>query len=586
MIDLKLKISNLPLLPGCYLMKDKHQNIIYVGKAKQLKKRVAQYFVGVHDYKTQRLVANISDFDFIVTNSEKEALLLEINLIKLHRPRFNIMFMDDKTYPYIKVDPNNFLHLSVVREKEKDKKSNYYGPYPNVMAAYEVLNLLNTLYPLRKCQPLKKKVCLYYHLKQCLAPCQYEIDEKIAQYYFKQVTLVLNGKIDAILTDLEFKMNEYSQNLLFEKASVVKNQIVSLKQITSQQNVMGFATNLKIDIFNYYEADGFISICVLIIRKGILLDKINRIYPLTTSPEENVTTFILQYYQDKDFSDEMIVPQGLDISLLKLIDEHFVFKKRGRPKVLLDNAYLNAKEYLANQLTSIKHQQLVNDQGFDYLSNILNLSNIHIIDMLDVSHIAGYSVGGVSVRNELGVFNKKLYRTYSLDNINNDPLSMANLLQQHLNHLLKHDFELPDILMIDGGVDQVKMVSDVLKKFDLTITVIGVVKDSFHNSDHLLYNGREYSLDRNSYLYFFLANIQDEVHRFALKFHKKLRNKKIVKSYLDSAPLIGNKRKKMILDKYLTLEIAKKQPLDAYVQLLGPKIGQKFYEWLQRHEDE
>lgn len=586
MINLKLKISNLPLMPGCYLMKDKHQNIIYVGKAKQLKKRVAQYFVGVHDYKTQRLVANIVDFDFIVTNSEKEALLLEINLIKLHRPRFNIMFMDDKTYPYIKVDPQNFIHLSVVREKEKDKKSNYYGPYPNVMAAYEVLNLLNTLYPLRKCQPLKSKVCLYYHLKQCLAPCEFEIDESVSKNYFKQVTTVLNGKIDDILVDLELKMNEYSQSLLFEKANVVKNQINSLKQITSQQNVMGFAKNLRIDIFNYYEADGFISICVLMIRNGILLDKINRVYPLTTSPEENLMTFILQYYQDKNYSDEMIVPNDLDITLLRSIDEHFFTKKRGRSKVLLDNAWLNAKEYLANQLTSIKHQQLVNDQGFDYLSNILNLANINIIDMLDVSHIAGFAVGGVVVRNELGVFNKKLYRTYVLDNINNDPKSMANLLQQHLNHLLKHELELPDILMIDGGFEQVKMVNNVLTNMNLAISVIGVVKDCFHNSDHLLYNDKEYGLDRSSYLYFFLANIQDEVHRFALKFHKKLRNKKIIKSYLDNAPLIGNKRKKMILDKYLTLKIAKAQPQEEYIKLLGPKIGLKFYEWLQKHEDE
>lgn len=586
MIDLKLKISNLPLLPGCYLMKDKHQNIIYVGKAKQLKKRVSQYFVGVHDYKTQRLVANIVDFDFIVTNSEKEALLLEINLIKLHRPRFNIMFMDDKTYPYIKVDPNNFIHLSVVREKEKDKKSNYYGPYPNVMAAYEVLNLLNTLYPLRKCQPLKTKVCLYYHLKQCLAPCEYKIDESVSQNYFKQVTTILNGKIDTIITELESKMQEFSQNLLFEKANLVKNQIISLKQIASQQTVMGFAKNLKIDIFNYYEADGFISICVLLVRNGILLDKINRIYPLTSSPDEALTTFIFQYYQNKEFSDEMIVPSGIDIDLLKAIDEHFLTKKRGKAKILLDNACLNAKEYLSNQLTSIKHQQLVNDQGFDYLSNILNLANVSIIDMLDVSHIAGYAVGGVVVRNELGVFNKKYYRTYLLDNINNDPVSIANLLQQHLNHLLKHELELPDILMIDGGIEQVKMAKNVLEQLELGITVIGLVKDSFHNSDHLLYNNVEYSLDRNSYLYFFLANIQDEVHRFALKFHKKLRNKKIVTSYLDNAPLIGDKRKKMILDQYLTLEIAKKQPLEAYIQLLGPKIGFKFYEWLQKHEDE
>lgn len=586
MIDLKLKINNLPLLPGCYLMKDIHNNIIYVGKAKYLKKRVAQYFVGVHDYKTQRLVSNIVDFDFIITNSEKEALLLEINLIKLHRPRFNIMFMDDKTYPYIKVDANYLVYLSVVREKEKDKRSNYFGPYPSSLAAHEVINLLNVLFPLRKCQPLKSKPCLYYHLKQCLAPCLKEIEVGINNKYLKEVTDILKGRVDNIVKDLKNKMFNYSQQLLFEKADVVKKQIESLEHISLKQNVMGYNKNLKIDVFNYYESEGFISICILLIRNGRIVDKINKIYPLNGLAEDVVLTFILQYYQDKNFSDKMLVNSRLDLELLSSINSGFLNNKKGQGKDLLDNALINAREYLNNQLSTIKHQHFINDQGIMYLSNILKIKQVNSIEMLDVSHIHGMAVGGVVVRYENGEFVKKHYRTYLLDNINNDPLSIASLLDQHFEHLLKHEAEFPDIIMIDGGSEQVSSAIKVMKNYDFSIPIIGIVKDNNHNSDHLLYNGYEYMLDRNSAIYFFLANIQDEVHRFALKFHKKLRNKNLTKSYLDNAPLIGKKRKKLILDKYVTLQIAKQQSKQDFIDLLGIKIGERFYEWIQSHEVE
>ena len=586
MIDLKLKINNLPLLPGCYLMKDIHNNIIYVGKAKYLKKRVSQYFVGAHDYKTQQLVSNIVDFDFIITNSEKEALLLEINLIKLHRPRFNIMFMDDKTYPYIKVDTKHLVHLSVVREKEKDKKNNYFGPYPSSVAAHEVINLLNILFPLRKCQPLKSKPCLYYYLKQCLAPCLQEVEVEINNKYLKEVTDILKGRVDNIIKDLKHKMADYSQRLLFEKADVVKKQIESLEHISLKQNVMGYNKNLKIDVINYYELDGFISICILLIRNGRIVDKITKIYPLNGIAEDIVLTFILQYYQDKDFSDKMLINSKLDLELLSSINSGFINNKKGKGKDLLDNALINAREYLTNQLSSIKHQHFINDQGITYLSNILKIKQVNSIEMLDVSHIHGMAVGGVIVRYENGEFFKKKYRTYLLDNINNDPLSIASLLNQHIQHLLKHESEFPDIIMIDGGSEQVSSAIKVMNNYGYNIPIIGIVKDNNHNSDHLLYNGYEYMLDRNSAIYFFLANIQDEVHRFALKFHKKLRNKNLTKSYLDNAPMIGKKRKKLILDKYVTLQIARGQSKQAFIDLLGVKIGTSFYEWIQSHEVE
>ena len=342
MAKIQDKLAILPALPGCYLMKNKDGDIIYVGKAKKLKNRVRQYFVGAHDFKTTRLVSNIDDFEYIVTGSEKEALLLEINLIKKHTPPYNIMFMDDKTYPYLKLTKEKAPVLKVVRNT-KDKKAEYFGPFPDSGAAWETVKLLNQLYPLRKCKRLPKKECLYFHMGQCLAPCVNEIDPKTYQDMAANIRKFLKGDVRDILDTLQKEMEEASENLLFEKAQEKLDLIHAIHHVTAKQQI-DFKDRKDRDVFGYYVDKGYISIQGFFVRGGKLLERTLSIEPLYEREEDAFVSFVAQYYSANPLPQEILIPKEYDITQLEeILDTKILQPVRGDKLKLVEMVLANAK---------------------------------------------------------------------------------------------------------------------------------------------------------------------------------------------------------------------------------------------------
>lgn len=388
-MNLKDKLLTLPMEPGCYIMKDRNGTIIYVGKAKKLKNRVNQYFTGAHDYKTTKLVSQIVDFDTIVTKTEKEALILEINLIKKHRPRFNIMFMDDKSYPYIKITQEKYPRLTVVREAKKDKKANYYGPFPDASAAHNMASLLNSIYPLRKCITLPKKVCLYYHLGQCLGPCQYKVDDDAYPQMIKEIVQVLKGDDKALRQRLNDQMKQATDKLNYEKAMVYRDFLRSLDHVQDKQTVYQ-DNRLDRDAFNYYEKDGMLTITALIVRGGQLMDRHLLTQLLVDDASESFENFILQYYESQALPKELIVPANFDATnISSLLEVKVLQPQRGELKKLLDLVLLNAMNHHRQHSTILKKNNEKQDLALNELKSILNLESIDRIELYDNSHTQG-----------------------------------------------------------------------------------------------------------------------------------------------------------------------------------------------------
>lgn len=577
---IKEKLALLPAKPGCYLMKNAQGEVIYVGKAIKLCNRVKSYFIGSHNYKTTKLVSQIDDFETIMTNNEKEALVLEFNLIKKYAPRYNIMFMDDKSYPYLKLTKANPPMLTVVRNTQ-DKKADYFGPFPDSSAAYQTKDLLNRIYPLKKCKNMPKKACLYYHIHQCLAPCINKIDPEVYDQMRSDIKSFLHGDVKKLVSDLRKEMNQASEELNFELAKEKYDLIQAIEHVTEQQKVQ-FKDHKNRDIFAYYVDKGFISIQGFFMHEGKVLDRDLMITPLVGEPEDIFITFIMQYYDKNPAPYEVIVPLGIDIDTVsQVLPYRFHQPVMGEKKKLLDMVSENAKKSLDEKIDSILRDETKRQKAHEQLCELLG-EEIHSIEMVDNSHISGaFNCSGVVVFKE-GMPSKKDYRLYKLSQYVSDMDSMKEVLyRRYYRHLIeKRPFN--DLLIVDGGWQQIQAATEIIDSLQIDLKVVGLVKDDHHRTHHLMdQNGEIFEIEPNSYLFFFLTQMQDEVHRFAITYHRKLRSKAMTKSILDDIEGIGEVRKKELMRKFKTMKNLQAASLDELKTVLPDYVAENVFELLR-----
>lgn len=583
MAKIEDKLALLPSKPGCYLMKDKNGKIIYVGKAIKLNNRVRSYFRGAHDYKTTKLVANIDDFEYIVCGSEKEALLMEINLIKEHSPQYNIMFMDDKSYPYIKLSKTKAPLLSVVRNN-KDKKAYYYGPFPNSGAAWDTKNLLNKLYPIRKCKNIPKKACLYYHLGQCLGPCIHDIDEEVYEKMASEIRKFLRGDTKQILKELNDEMMKASDDLNFEKAQEVHELIKSIEHTTASQNVM-FKDKKDRDVFGYYFDKGYICIQGFFLRSGKIIERALSIAPIVEEVEEAFISYILQYYEHNPLPQEVLLPQGLAIDLSEFLDCEVHVPVRGEKKKLVDMVFDNAKNAHINKFELVKRKDDEKEEALKQLSSLLG-KDIHTIEIYDNSHISGkFNVSGMVVFED-GLPNKKEYRLYKLQGYRSDLDSMKEVVYRRYLRLLKEKKKQNDLLLVDGGYLQIQAAKEILDALEIDITLAGLVKDDRHRTSNLMdVEGNIIDIKKDSPLFFLLTQMQDEVHRFAITYHKNLRKKAQTKSILDEVEGLGDVRKKKIWNHFKSLKNLKEASVSDIAEVVPQQVAENIYTLLHDTQD-
>ncbi|MBO5530163.1 MAG: excinuclease ABC subunit UvrC [Bacilli bacterium] len=557
--NIKKKLALLPDSPGCYLMKDETGTIIYVGKAKILKNRVKSYFRGEKYGKTKLLVQNIVDFEYIVTGSEKEALLLEINLIKKYDPKYNIIFRDDKQYPYIMLTYDKYPELSIVRPNKRMKRKNVklFGPYPNSYAAKRIVQILNRMYPLKKCKTFKDDLCLYYHIGECLGYCKLDIDKIIMDNMVLEITSFLNGNYHDIYNKLEKEMLNASEKLNFEKAKEIKEVMEYIKVVLEKQKI-DFNDNVNRDIFNYYVYKDYISVQVLHSRNGNLVERDSYVYELNEDESDVMNNFIISFYeQDDRFKPrEILVPTGLDNDLLsEVLDVKVITPQKGDKKKLLDMAKENAKIKIEDKIKLIKNDYNRTVHACEELSKKIGFE-VHRIESFDNSHLFGnFRVSGMVVFID-GKKSKKDYRKYKIiSDAKDDYHMMQEVIERRYARVINDDLKAPDLILVDGGLIQINATKEILDNLALNIPVYGMQKNDKHRITHLVSPDGEFiEVEKNSDLFHFLDTISEEVHRFAISYHKEIRSKGTFSSKLDEIPGIGKQRKKELLKKFGTLK--------------------------------
>ncbi|MCI6271781.1 MAG: excinuclease ABC subunit UvrC [Erysipelotrichaceae bacterium] len=576
--NLKDKLATLPMEPGCYIMKDKNEKIIYVGKAKKLKNRVNQYFVGAHDFKTTKMVSLINDFEYIICDNEKEALILEFNLIKKHRPRYNIMFIDDKSYPYIKLSSDKYPMLSVVRDIKKNRNSKYFGPYPDAGAAYNTLKILRDLYPLRRCKTIPKKVCLYYHLGQCLGPCEFQIDESIFDEMVLKITKFLKGDVKDTIDELYKKMYEASDRLDFEKAKEYADSIKSINHVVDNIQVQK-EDNIDRDVFAYFNDKGYISIQGFLVRSGKVIEREFKLNALYGEAEEEFVSFIIQYYENHLLPKELILPLNIDCNLIsEVLDTKIIQpKNKGYRKNLIEMCINNAKNQLENKFEVAKRKSDEIELANNKLSDILG-REISRVEIFDNSHTSGTFTVSAMVVYEDGLPLKKDYRIYKLHTQNSDVDSMKEVIYRRYFRVLNDNLKKCDLIIVDGGYNQIKAAKEIVDSLELDILVVGLVKDKNHSTNSLMdFHGEIYDINKNSPLFFLLTRMQDEVHRVAINYHRKLRSKAQTKSILDEIEGVGEVRKKELLKHFKSFKGIKEASIDELSQIVPLNVAKTIY---------
>lgn len=570
--------------PGCYLMKNTEGKVIYVGKARKLKNRVSSYFTGAHNYKTTKLVDHIWDFDYIVTGSEKEALLLEINLIKDYTPEYNIMFMDNTYYPYIELTDETHPRLKIVR-KTKNKKNKYFGPYPDATAARNTFKLLNKLYPLRKCNHVPDKPCLYYSLHQCLGPCINEIDKSQYDDIRKELISFIHGNTKSKIDELTEKMMTASENLQFELAKEYRDLIRSIEYVTAKQNVQ-FGDYKDRDILGYYIDKGYISIQLFFMREGKLLYHDFNLEPVGEDFEEDLIRFLVTYYQTHPEPYELLIPQDVDQELLtEILSCHVLQPQRGDKKSLVEMANKNAKEALEKKFLLKEKTDEKTIQPVIELGKKLGINTPHTIELYDNSNIQGaYAVAGMVVYKD-GVPSKKDYRKYKIKTVEgpDDYASMKEVIYRRYYRLLMEQKEMADLIIVDGGLGQIKVAKEVIDSLNLSVHICGLSKDDKHSTAMLLdENGNQVPIDTKSPLFFLLTRMQDEVHRYAISFHRQVRSKSLFSSILDEVDGIGEARKKKLLNHFKSVKKMKEATLKELEEVIPKNTALKLYEVLHK----
>lgn len=570
--------------PGCYLMKNTDGKVIYVGKARKLKNRVSSYFTGAHNYKTTKLVDHIWDFDYIVTGSEKEALLLEINLIKDYTPEYNIMFMDNTYYPYIELTDETHPRLKIVR-KTKNKKNKYFGPYPDATAARNTFKLLNKLYPLRKCNHVPDKPCLYYSLHQCLGPCINEVDRSQYDEIRKELISFIHGNTKSKIDELTEKMMTASENLQFELAKEYRDLIRSIEYVTAKQNVQ-FGDYKDRDILGYFIDKGYISIQLFFMREGKLLYHDFNLEPVGEDFEEDLIRFLVTYYQTHPEPYELLIPQDVDLELLtEILSCHVLQPQRGDKKSLVEMANKNAKEALEKKFLLKEKTDEKTILPIIELGQKLGIDTPHTIELYDNSNIQGaYAVAGMVVYKD-GVPSKKDYRKYKIKTVEgpDDYASMKEVIYRRYYRLLMEQKEMADLIIVDGGLGQIKVAKEVIDSLNLSVHICGLSKDDKHSTAMLLdENGNQVPIDTKSPLFFLLTRMQDEVHRYAISFHRQVRSKSLFSSILDEVEGIGEARKKKLLNHFKSVKKMKEASLEELEAVIPKNTAAKLYEVLHK----
>lgn len=551
---IKEKLSILPDLPGCYLMKDRQGTIIYVGKAKVLKNRVRSYFTGSHDGKTQRLVSEIVDFETIITSSDIEALVLELNLIKQYDPKYNVMLKDDKSYPYLKITAERHPRLIITRRVKKDK-GKYFGPYPNALAANETKKLLDRIYPYRKCQTLPKKACLYYHLGQCLAPCIQEVKQDVYKEMITNIARFLNGGYKDVKKELTVKMKEAATNLQFERAADYRDQIRNIEMVMEKQTMtMNDFTDR--DVFGYAVDKGWMCVQVFFVRQGKLIERDVSIFPIHQDPEEELLTFIGRFYNESNhlIPREILLPPEIDANIVEqLLQATVHIPQRGKKKDLVQLAMKNANISLAQKFQLIERQEERTIGACEDLGDAMNISAPLRIEAFDNSHLHGVDPVSAMVTFVDGKPDRKNYRKYKTKTADkhDDYGAMREVVRRRYIRVLKENLPLPDLVLIDGGKGQIEAAREVIEdELNLSLPIAGLAKDDKHQTSQLLYGSppEVIPLKRTSEAFYLLQRIQDEVHRFAITFHRQQRTTKTFSSSLDGIPGVGPKRKSLLLN--------------------------------------
>ncbi|OLO27818.1 excinuclease ABC subunit C [Alkalihalophilus pseudofirmus] len=577
MSTLKEKLAVLPDQPGCYLMKDRQGTIIYVGKAKVLKNRVRSYFTGTHDAKTQRLVSEIADFEYIITSSNIEALILEMNLIKKHEPKYNVMLKDDKSYPYLKITSEEHPRLITTRNVKKDG-GKYFGPYPNAGAATETKKLLDRLYPLRKCSTLPDRVCLYYHIGQCLAPCVQEVTKEQNQEMVHEITRFLKYGHEAVKNQLFDKMNKAAEELNFERAKELRDLIQQMEMVMEKQK-MSINDKVDRDVFAYAYDKGWMCVQVFFVRQGKLIERDVSIFPFYQDPLDDVLTFIGQFYLKKDHvkPTEILVPEEIEADLVEqLLSVKVAQPKKGKKKDLLNLATKNAEVALKEKFTLIERNEERTIKAVENLGKALGISTPYRIEAFDNSNIQGTDPVSAMITFVDGKPSKKDYRKYKVKDVEgpDDYASMREVVYRRYLRLLKENGPFPDLIVIDGGKGQISAAQSVLEdQLGLTIPVCGLAKDEKHRTSQLLMGDppEVVPLKRDSHEFYLLQRIQDEVHRFAITFHRQARSKTLFSSVLDDIPGVGEKRRRKLLKHFGSIKKMKEATIEEYKKIAIPE---------------
>jgi excinuclease ABC subunit C len=571
--NIKNKLSLLPDQPGCYLMKDRQGTVIYVGKAKILKNRVRSYFTGSHDGKTLRLVGEIEDFEYIVTSSNMEALLLEINLIKKYDPKYNVMLKDDKTYPFIKLTAERHPRLITTRQVKKDK-GKYFGPYPNVQAANETKKLLDRIYPLRKCSTLPDRVCLYYHMGQCLAPCVQDVSEQQYKDLTDEITRFLNGGYKEIKKDLTEKMSVAAEELDFERAKDFRDKIIHIEATMEKQKIT-MTDFTDRDVFGYAVDKGWMCVQVFFVRQGKLIERDVSLFPIYNEPEEEILSFMGQFYTKANHfkPKEILIPNSIDGETLEALLEVKVSRpQKGQKKELVKLAEKNANIALKEKFSLIEKDEDRTIKAVENLGAAIGIYTPHRIEAFDNSNIQGTNPVSAMVVFIDGKPEKREYRKYKIKTVQgpDDYESMREVVRRRYTRVLQDDLPLPDLIIIDGGKGHIETVRDVLEnELGLDIPLAGLSKDEKHRTSQLLYGVplETVPLGRTSQEFYLLQRIQDEVHRFAITFHRQIRGKGVFQSILDEIDGIGEKRKKALLKQFGSVKKMKEANMEDFIKI-------------------
>lgn len=583
---LKEKLLLLPEVPGSYQMKNKDGNIIYVGKAKNLKRRVNSYFNRVQTGKTLLLVKEIDDFEYIVTSTEIESLILEITLIKKYNPKYNILLKDDKTYPFIELTLNPYPSLKVVRNVKRKKKVNkLFGPYPNVKAAKTTVEMLNRVYPLKKCNGMPKKECLYYHIGECLGYC---INKNVdTTEMVKEIISFLNGNHEFITKRIRNEMDKASENMNYEKALELREMLNDI-EITLKKQKIDLNIKEDFDVINYYNHNNYLTVVVFFIRNGILFGRNFETFEYCGDVNDNIIEYLIKFYENNGISlKHLIVPKELNIDILQAyLNVKVTTPQKGKIKKLLDMASDNAKAILNEKEELLKKSNEARYNAIKELESALNMDKIYRIEAFDNSHLFGtFYVAGMVVFDEF-IPNKNEYRKYKINSeVKDDISAMREVIYRRYYKVLMENLEKPDLIIVDGGKAQIRAAKEIIESLNLNIKVVGLAKDDKHKTNVLIDSDlNQIELNKRGNLFLFLNKIQDEVHRYTISYHRNIKSKGALSSMLDLVDGIGEVRKKELLKRFGSLKKMKEASIEDLNEILPNDIAKKLYNYLEEME--